>query len=167
MSKLKKLGPEAEKYIMQLKGMGYSADDIAKEIERKYGVKVHRTTVNRFIKQRFMFSLSYARGEKEVVHRAAELLDMVKEDYLRIRNLLWEVVKKAKEIEDYEAVRRALMSLSSHLEKMQDTLGGITKTKYEKLDITKLSTQISSILKNLEEKGYIEIKKKLPDEYAG
>ena len=166
MAKLRKLGPEAAKWIMELRGKGLSNTEIAREIERKYGIKVHRTNVGRFIKQHFAWSLSYARGKQEVIQHAEELLKTTKRDYEKIRKMLWKTVEEARSVHDYEGVRRALMSLSSHIARMNDILGEIKKTEVEKIDVTRLSTRISSILETLEKQGYIVIRKKIPKEFA-
>jgi len=161
MSKLKKL--REDKWLMELKGKGLSNTEIADEILKKHNIYVHPTSVGKYLKRRFLFAASYARGEAQLQTQSAEFLSLIREDMLKMRKELWDIIKQLKQTGDLHGVGIQIERLSKHLARMNDLLAQTTGVSFEQMDVISMSTELGKVLKKLEDDGYIVIKKQLPE----
>jgi len=162
MSKLRKL--KDDKWLMELKGKGLSNEEIANEVLRKHGVFIHPTSVGKYLKKRFLFAASYVRGQAQSQTQSIEILNLIKEDMLKIRKEIWELIKSLKEEGDKRGVGLEFERLSKHMARMNELLAQTTGVSFEQMDVISMSTSMGKMLKRLENEGYIVIKKKLPEE---
>lgn len=162
IAKLRKLGKEAEKQIVQLKAQGMSSYTIADKLKEQYGVSIDPSNVTRFLNKRFMYYRSQAAGVEQARDEAAEMLKLMYSDMRLIRDELFDLLRELRQTHNVPEMKSVLAELSKHINRMNNILSKSQITEVKEVNITDISTRIPKILRELEERGYIEIKKNIP-----